>query len=372
MVDVKAFTNEDEPFEAFLELPARVYADDPKWIPPLRAEVARQTDPERAIVDGHHARNFVAHRGEPAVARCSAIINPELRLDGHVVGQVGFFEALDDGEAVTALLDEATGWLKEQGIHTVWGPMNYSIWHAYRLMTRGFETEPFLGEPYNPPYYPTLFEAYGFAPHARWYSWDLALPHLKGMQMASEQLKGPYLDEGGYRYEPFRMDDKGFAEDMERAHTVLSDAFSPNLGFTPLPFAEFAAIFGGMRAFLVPELSPFAVDPEGATIGVGYLFPDVGYAFRQIEGDAGRLGELETILKETPPSRLVFHTMASLKSARRKGLVEAYLNRLLGELFQHGGFTSGVGALAKEGPTIYHKTGEPSREYTLYAKSLEG
>ncbi len=32
-----------------------------------------------------------------------------------------------------------------------------------------------------------------------------------------------------------------------------------------------------------------------------------------------------------------------------------------------GRLKAAVGALAKEGPTIYHKTGAPSREYALYA-----
>jgi hypothetical protein len=34
------------------------------------------------------------------------------------------------------------------------------------------------------------------------------------------------------------------------------------------------------------------------------------------------------------------------------------------------GIKTGVGALAKEGPTVYSKTGPPSREYALYARDL--
>ncbi len=310
---VKAFTNEAEPLQAFLRLPERVYAGDPGWIAPLRAEVARQVDPDRPVTEGHRVHNVLVTRGGEPVARASAIVNPDLSHDGEAVGQVGFFEALEDYEAAAAALDACVAWLREQGLHRVWGPMNFSIWHSYRLMTRGFETDAFLGEPRNPAYYPEFFTRYGFAPQARWFSWDLALPHLQGMYMASEALKGSQFEEG-YRYEPFRTgDDAAFAEDLRRAHEVLSDGFAENLGFTPLPFEEFVALFGGMRPFLIPDLSPFAADPAGNTIGFGYLYPDAGPALRELKGDAGRAAELPGLLEQQPPRRLVFHTMAVRK-----------------------------------------------------------
>ena len=44
----------------------------------------------------------------------------------------------------------------------------------HRFMVRGFERAPFLFEPRNPPYYPRLFEANGFAPVHRWYSYEIS------------------------------------------------------------------------------------------------------------------------------------------------------------------------------------------------------
>ncbi len=366
-------TVHDDPrlLEAFLRLPEAVYADDPSWIAPFRVEVARQIDPAAPFDEGVQKRSFVALRGDEPVARAAALVHPRLLADGQPVGQVGFFEARYDPEAAAAVLEAATGWLRAQGLARAWGPMNGTIWHAYRFMTVGHETEPFLGEPRNPYYYPALFEAFGFQPLARWRSWDLSRAQLEAMAMASEMLKGTHLEDG-YRYEPFRLDEAGFALDLPRAHEVLQEGFSENLGYTPLPLAEFAALFGGMRAFLIPELSPFSVDPTGRTIGVGYLYPDAGPALRELKGDASRLGELPALLAARPPSRLVFHTMAVRKPDRRPKLVESYLHRLLGHLLARPELTAAVGALAKEGRTIYEKTGEPTREYALYALDLAG
>jgi hypothetical protein len=50
-------------------------------------------------------------------------------------------------------------------------------------------------------------------------------------------------------------------------------------------------------------------------------------------------------------------------------MVETVLAGLL-RTAQERGFTHAVGALAKEGRTLYDKAGPPSREYRLYSRPL--
>ena len=351
--------------DAFLTLPYRVYADDPRWVPPFRQQVAHELTGPPILGEGHERRSFLARReGEP-VARATAVINPLLREGETPVGLIGYFEAKDDAEAAGAVLDAARAWLAERGRgEEIWGPMNSSIWQAYRFMTKGFERPIFFGEPYNPDYYPRLWTDYGFERKAGWYSWDLSRAHLDAMHAASLQRRSDVLTGGGYRYDAFQTGED-FDRDLRRAYDVLVPGFSKNLAYTHLDFPSFAQVYGGMRAFVVGDVCPFLVDAEGTTIGMGFLYPDPGDAFRALGGDAARLPDLPALLKQHRSSRLIFHTMAVLEPYRAKGLVEAYLTPVLENAFSLG-LNSGVGALAKEGPTLYHKTGEFSREYLLY------
>src|SRR2546430_17312762 len=96
--------------------------------------------------------------------RAAASVNRRLRDATHApIGQVGFFEAEDDDAVAKSLLDAALAWLGGEGARSAWGPMNGGGHPAHRLMTKGVEPAPFLFEPRNPPYYPRLFEACGFA-----------------------------------------------------------------------------------------------------------------------------------------------------------------------------------------------------------------
>ena len=152
-------------------------------------------------------------------------------------------------------------------------------------------------------------------------------------------------------------DQKKFSEKYKLPFTILSDTGGRTCDD-----------YGVLRSFGTMEVAnreSFLVNPEGTTIGMGFLYPDPSDAFRALGGDAARLPDLPALLQQHRSSRLIFHTMAVLEQYRAKGLVEAYLTPVLENAFSLG-LNSGVGALAKEGPTLYHKTGEFSREYLLY------
>jgi hypothetical protein len=66
------------------------------------------------------------------------------------------------------LLEHAIEWLREKhDLQRIWAPVNFDIWHGYRLMTRGFEEKTFYGEPYNKIYYPGFLAALALPPERR-------------------------------------------------------------------------------------------------------------------------------------------------------------------------------------------------------------
>jgi GNAT superfamily N-acetyltransferase len=360
-MDIRRFNSREsseELAQAFAELPDRLYADDPNWVPIPADSTRKLLSADNPFFRYGELEAFVAIEGDRVVGRCAAMINPRLKRDDQQVGLVGFFELEDREEIAKALLDEAVAWLKARGAARVWGPMNFSMWHGYRLMTRGFDKTPFFGEPYNPPHYPQHLERFGFQPMSRYYSWDLDEGHIKEFwDKASPFLPALQAANKGYRIEPIRLD--RYDEEVVRIHGVLNESFTNVLEYSSIEADELRSIFDGYDAFMIPELAQLVISPDGEEVGYLATYPDIAPKLRAARNPSGP-AEVE---------RLVLHTMALKKAHRRRQVIETFAIPMLKAMLDQG-FTKLIGALAREGRTIYHNVAEPTREYTLYAMDL--
>ena len=87
--------------EMFLDVPARVYAKDPRWVPPLRSEVAKNFVPSNPFFQYGKLQQFIAlsqeEKSSQAVGRIVAAINHRLiSRECQNVGLFGFFECVED------------------------------------------------------------------------------------------------------------------------------------------------------------------------------------------------------------------------------------------------------------------------------------
>src|SRR5512140_2243111 len=91
--------------KAFVELPYRLYREDPDWVPPLRSEVRWMLDPAKNPFWKHARRKlFLARRGGRVVGRIAAMADDEHnRVHADRTAFFGFFECEDDAEAARAL-----------------------------------------------------------------------------------------------------------------------------------------------------------------------------------------------------------------------------------------------------------------------------
>ncbi|MBI2930645.1 MAG: hypothetical protein HYY16_03260 [Planctomycetes bacterium] len=378
-MEIRAFCFETDLVDAFVELPFRLYGRDEKWIPPFKEEVKGLLSPRNFFFRHGEIRNFLALEGGRAVGRVSAIVNRDLKD----VGLVGFFECEERPEAARVLLDAAAAWLGEKGFRTVWGPMQFSIWHSYRFMTKGFDREPFYGEPYNPPFYPEFFARGGFEPLARWRSWDLDARHLEILHAGARRFHRQRLLDEGFRSVP--IDLGRLEEELRRLHVLAASSFRENFGWTPIDFEEFQALYGGLRHIAIADLVRFVIDPGGKPVGMVYGYPDIGPVVRRMKGESGVLAKVKFLFGKSRVERLVFHTIAVLEERRSHGLVETLIAEPLLEAARKAGFSRAVGALAKEGTSAYEalwragarrgadvapRIEPPTREYAIFRKSL--
>ena len=147
----------------FLAVPAYVYRNDPYWVAPIKSSTAKQFSEENSFFQYGQLQQFVAYQNEQPIGRVVAAVNNRLiEREGQSVGLMGFFECIDDRNVGQALLDEATNWLKQQGMTAARGPIDLSTHNNCCFLADGFDSDPMLMMPYNPEYYLDIVTANGW------------------------------------------------------------------------------------------------------------------------------------------------------------------------------------------------------------------
>jgi hypothetical protein len=372
-VAITAFTFDRGLTDRFIRLGGEIYRDDARWIPPFSAELRRQLSADFPFYHrpGNDHRHFLASAGGRTVGRVSAMVNAEMaRGQEGPPGLVGFFECVEDPAVGRDLLDAALGWLREgRGVRRIIGPMNFDIWHGYRFMTRGFEREPFLGEPYNKPYYPEYFEKAGFVRKRRWHSVE-----VKG-RPAIEALAAPgaaahdRLRRQGYRFRSFDL--RRFGAEMLRLHGLVTASFAGFPDFVPITAQEFMKIFASSRPALEPRLTLFVDDEAGRPAAFAVALLELSDAVRAMNGKTGPLSRLKFIVRRLGCRRVNFYAggLTPAEMARKSGLGRAGFHHILRGILDLG-YEEMLVTLVAEGNRsnglLGPRAGDFDREYTLY------
>ncbi len=152
--------------EEFLQVAVILHKKDPNWIRPLDKDINEVFDKEKnkAFRFGEVIRWILKDDTGKLIGRMAAFTNKKYKNKGDEVpvGGIGFFECINDQAAADLLLDNGKHWLVQHGMEAMDGPINFGERDRWwGLITEGY-TPPLYCMNYNPPYYVTLFENYGF------------------------------------------------------------------------------------------------------------------------------------------------------------------------------------------------------------------
>ena len=221
----------------FIDVPWRIYIDDPMWVPPLRLERRFHFSRFNPFFKHGEWQAWIAYRNNQPVGRISAQIDQLHRQRyGPETGHFGLFECIDDVEVAAVLMRAAEEWLAARHTRHVTGPFNLSINQECGVLVDGFDTPPMVMMPHSRRWYGRLLEEQGYRPVkdllAYWVEVDFKVPRLMSALIAkfSDQV----------RLRPLRRDK--FSEEMEILRDIFNDAWSENWGFVPVTKAEFAEL----------------------------------------------------------------------------------------------------------------------------------
>lgn len=263
---------------AFLELPWRLYRDDPAWRAPLRLERRLHFSAHNPFLRHGEWQPFLALRNGEAVGRASAQIDRLHRARyGPDTGHFGLLEGVDDAQVFAALLGAVEGWLAQRGARRVTGPFNLSINQECGLLVEGFDTPPVVMMPHGRPWYGRHVEAAGYRPVrdllAYWIHTDFDPPHVMRALIARYAAR--------IRVRPLAK--RALAAEVEILRDLFNDAWAENWGFVPFTREELADL-GRMLRFLVPEPLVQIAELDGAPAAFIVGLPDLNAAAADLDG----------------------------------------------------------------------------------------
>ena len=270
---------------AFIDLPFRLYANDPHWVPPLKGEVRELLTPGKNPFFEHaDVQLFLARRAGAGVGRISAHIDrlaltlpPEQGM-GPGTGNWGMMEAEND-EIMAALIARAEEWLRTQGMTRALAPLSLSIWDEPGLLVKGADHSPMVMMGHHDARYQAWIEALGYAHAKTLLTYDLDI--TKGF--------GPLIDrivasgEKNPRIVIRKVELKRFDEEAATILGILNDAWSTNWGFVPITDSEIAYVAKKLKPLVKDDLVMIA-ELEGEPVAFMMTLPDLNGPIKAIRG----------------------------------------------------------------------------------------
>lgn len=345
----------------FMDLPGSIYRNDAFFCTPSRDKI------HRSISRSDFAQRqemFVAARNGKSAARLLARLSPILQdARGRPLGMLGFFEAENDIEAVRALFNNATAWLRQQGSGTIIGPIDGDTWHSYRLSTGPFTEPPFLMEPHNPPYYQQLWEGCGFKQFESYYSKYVA--DIPAAISNTDPIAGR-ASSRGYKLRTINLN--RFDDELRILYDLSKQIFSGNLLYTDISFPEFQSLYQDSRPLLHGDLILFAQTPDGKDIGFVFAVTDSILALRAMRGKRNLISLLKFALLRNRAGTINVKTLGVLPEYRGSGVVLLLMNSIYRRIIEKG-FSRANLCLIRDGNSSGRMDGGQGillRKYLLY------
>jgi hypothetical protein len=268
----------------FVELPFRLHATGTPWIPPLRIERRLFLSPRlNAFFKHGQAELFLARRVGRVVGRISAQIDRNFNdFHDNAWGMFGFLELEEDPEAMRVLLDAAASWLRLRGRDLMVGPMDFTMNDESGVMIEGFEREPLVRQPWQPPYYQRLCEEAGLEKAMDLLMWELRISDRDKILPVIRKLSDELVPKHGIRIR--KMSRRRLRRELDAFAEIYNDAWSSNWGFVPYTKEDLDAYAQELQLVFDRDWFMVAENAQGETVGVCLTIPDINRVLRRMGG----------------------------------------------------------------------------------------
>lgn len=281
----------------FLQAAVVINKNDPNWIRPLDKDINEVFDKEKnkAFRFGEAIRWILKDDEGHLIGRIAAFINKKYKNKGDDVtpGGIGFFECINNQDAADLLFDNAKHWLIQHGMEAMDGPINFGERDRWwGLITMGF-TPPLYCMNYNPPYYVTLFENYGF----KIFYNQVCFAIDAQKRLAQKTIDRHLLQEGNPDFSFSKIKKNNLDKYALDFVEVYNKAWAGHGGLKQLGKEQVQLMFKKMKPVMDEDIVFFAYH-KGTAIAMMVNIPDINQYFKHLNGKFGILQKLEFVWRQ--------------------------------------------------------------------------
>ncbi len=276
----------------FLLLPLRLYKNSSHWIRPLDKDIEDVFDPDKnkTFRHGEVIRWILKDSKGITIGRVAAFVDQKTVNKGNEqpTGGMGFFECIENKEAAFLLFDQCKKWLQQKGMEAMDGPINFgSRDRWWGLLVDGFDHEPNYQCNYNPSYYKTFFEEYGFKTYFN--QLTFARKILDPLSPKLARKAELIAKEEGYEFRHLRKDEiKNLGEYLR---IVYNKAWANRAENPEITSQQAALIVKQMKPILDEKLLFFGFY-KGEPISFFLSLPEINQIFKYVNGTVNWYGKL--------------------------------------------------------------------------------
>lgn len=357
---------------SFIDLPYRLYKDDPVWIPPLRSEVRAQFNRKKnPTLDHCEYELFLLKEGDRVMGRIAAFIDT-LALEhwNEPVGLFGYFECINQPEASRLLFDAASDWLRSKGMKYMRGPWSF-VSQEWGLVIEGFTPSPCIMAPYNPDWYIEHLTRYGLVKIKDLLCYYMSVE--EGYQIPDRILT--LTDDVARRYQirTRQVDMKHYDRDVQAIIEISNQSLDGNWGYAPVTQAEAEAIARDLKPVIQPKGVIFAEDADGRPVGFAITLPDVNVLLKGRNGRLFPLGIFRLLMQLPKLHRYRMFALGVIPEYHGRGVDSLIYRKLYESLYAPDVWMEINYVLEDNFPmnnAIHKLEAKPLRKYRVYQKAI--
>ncbi|MCY0988545.1 N-acetyltransferase [Nannocystis sp. ILAH1] len=363
--------------ERFIRVPWYVHREhhpSPRWVPPLLMDRRDYLNPDKNPFFKHvQAAFWIARKDGRDVARVAAVRDEDfVKFHGLQTGYLGMFECPDDPELAQALVDTAKAWLAVRGCTAMIGPFELSMNYISGVLVEGFDRDPGINLPYNPPYYDRLLQGTGMAKAKDLLHWGIDPQRPIPERVA--KIAAKVAERRGITIRDMRFDD--WDAEVLRSLEVMNDAWEKNWGFVPVGREEYLHIAKDLKMVLEPGL-PIIAEVKGEPVAFVITILDVNPVLKKLDGRLFPFGIVRLlwdlkVRKVVKGGRLI---LLGIKAAYRGQGIDTLLFLATHRAAQRLGWTEGqIGWTLEDNDrvnaAVKNMGGYPIAKYRVYETTL--
>jgi hypothetical protein len=190
---------------------------------------------------------------------------------------------------------------------------------------QGFEEDPYVLMPYNPPAYAGFVEQSGYSKRKDLLAWDLdaTVPIGERIVRLADRVRRRH----GITIRSVDM--SHFERDVNLMQAIYREAWSENWGFVPPTQDEIRQLADDLKPILDPDIALFA-EIGGRAVGCAVAIPDLNQVLKRMKGRLFPFGLVHFLRRRTLVNRarvVLLGVVAELRGSGLYPLLVAELHR---------------------------------------------